>query len=205
MHKEILTSSQIKLLDLITGFSRAFYLAGGTAVALYIGHRQSIDFDLFTGSDLQLKNIKNKLAGSNVQYKILHEAYDQLHILTNDVKITFFNYPFDIPHEVIFEQIIKVPELIDLAAMKAFALGGRAKWKDYVDLYFILRDHFSIHEIGRRSIELYKDSFNLKLFRQQLAYFKDIDYSERVIFVREEPRGKEILQFLTQAATEPFI
>ena len=91
MHKEILTSSQIKLLDLITGFSRAFYLAGGTAVALYIGHRQSIDFDLFTGSDLQLKNIKNKLAGSNVQYKILHEAYDQLHILTNDVKITFFN------------------------------------------------------------------------------------------------------------------
>jgi hypothetical protein len=205
MYKEILTSNQVKLLDFISGFSRTFYLAGGTAVALYIGHRQSIDFDLFTGSDLQPKSIKNKLAGSNVQYKILHEAYDQLHILTEDVKITFFNYPFDIPHEVRFEKIIKMPELIDLAAMKAFALGGRAKWKDYVDLYFLLRDHFTIHEIGKRSYELYRDAFNLKLFRQQLAYFKDIDYSESVNFVSDRPEKEKILQFLIKAATEPFI
>jgi hypothetical protein len=204
MHKEILTSSQVKLLDLITEFSRVFYLAGGTAVALYIGHRQSIDFDLFTGSNLQPKSIKNKLAVSNVQYKILHEAYDQLHILTDDVKITFFHYPLDIPHKVRFENIIKLPELIDLAAMKAFALGGRAKWKDYVDMYFLLRDHFSIHEIGRRSNELYKDAFNLKLFRQQLAYFKDIDYSESVNFVNDKPEKEDILQFLIKAATEPF-
>ncbi len=204
MHKEILTGSQFRLLDLISEFSRAFYLAKGTAVALYIGHRQSIDFDLFTESDLKPKSIKNKLAGSNVQYKILHEAYDQLHILTNDVKITFFNYPFDIPHEVKFENIIKMPELIDLAAMKAFALGGRAKWKDYVDMYFILRNHFSIHEIGRRSNELYKDAFNLKLFRQQLAYFKDIDYSEAVKFVSDKPEKDDIMQFLIKAATEPF-
>lgn len=205
MRKAILTGNQVKLLELISEFSRAFYLAGGTAVALYIGHRQSIDFDLFTDSDLKLKSIKNKLATRNVQYKILHEAYDQLHILTNDVKITFFNYPFDIPHEVKFENIIKMPELIDLAAMKAFALGGRAKWKDYVDLYFILRDHFSIHEIGMRSNELYKDAFNFKLFRQQLAYFKDIDYSESVKFVSDKPEKEEILQLLIKAATEPFI
>jgi len=204
MYKEILTTSQIKLLPLISGFTREYYLAGGTAVALYIGHRQSIDFDLFTGSDLKTKSIKNKLTGSNIHYKILHEAYDQLHILINDVKITFFNYPFSIPHEGRFEKIITMPELIDLAAMKAFALGGRAKWKDYVDLYFILRDHFSIHKIGKRAIELYNDSFNLKLFRQQLAYFKDIDYSEKVTFVREKPEEEEILQFLTKAATEPF-
>jgi len=205
MHKEILTSSQVKLLDLISEYSKAFYLAGGTAVALYIGHRQSIDFDLFTDSDLKPKSIKTKLAGGNIQYRVIHEAYDQLHILTNDVKITFFQYPFDIPHEVKFENVIKMPELIDLAAMKAFALGGRAKWKDYVDIYFILRDHFSIHEIGRRSNELYKDAFNLKLFRQQLAYFKDIDYSESVNFVSEKPDNEEILKFLIKAATEPFI
>jgi hypothetical protein len=97
-----------------------------------------------------------------------------------------------------------MPELIDLAAMKAFALGGRAKWKDYVDMFFILKNHFSIHEIGRRSNELYKDAFNLKLFRQQLAYFKDIDYSETVKFVSDKPEKDDILQFLIKAATEPF-
>jgi hypothetical protein len=123
MHKEILTTGQIKLLPLISGFTREYYLAGEMAVALYLGHRQSIDFDLFTGSDLKPKSIKNKLTGSNIHYKILHEAYDQLHILINDVKITFFNYPFSIPHKGRFEKIITMPELIDLAAMKAFALG----------------------------------------------------------------------------------
>ena len=109
---------------------------------------------------------------------------------------SYFNYPFEI--------IIKLPQLIDLAAMKAFALGGGAKWKDYVDMYFLLRDHFSIHEIGRRSNELYKDMFNLKLFRQQLAYFKDIDYSESVKFLNDQPEKEDILQLLIKAATEPF-
>ena len=204
MYSEILTSGQNKLLPLISGFSGEYYLVGGTAIALYIGHRQSIDFDLFTGSDLNLKGVKNKLAGSDIKYKVLHEAFDQLHILASDVKITFFNYPFDIPHERKFEKIIAMPDLIDLAAMKAFALGGRAKWKDYVDLYFLLKYHYSIDAIGRRASELFHDSFNIKLFRQQLAFFEDIDYSEAVSFMHEKPGEMEIREFLTESATEAF-
>ncbi len=204
MHREILTPSQNNLLPLISGFSRDYFLAGGTAVAFYIGHRQSIDFDLFTGSDVKRKSIKNKLAEKEIAYKVLHEAFDQLHILIDDVKITFFNYPYTVPHEQKFEKIITMPELIDLAAMKAFALGGRAKWKDYVDMYFIIKYHHPIDEIGRRAKELYRDSFNLKLFKQQLTYFKDIDYSETVTFIREEPVEEEIIQFLNNSATEAF-
>lgn len=199
-----MTTGQNKLLPLISGFSREYYLAGGTAVALHIGHRQSIDFDLFTLSDLNLKSIKNKLAGGNIQYKVLHEAYDQLHILTHDVKITFFNFPFNIPHENDFEKIITMPDLIDLAAMKAFALGGRAKWKDYVDLYFLLKDHYTIQAIGSRASELFHDTFNIKLFRQQLVYFEDIDYSEAVSYVLVDPGEKDIREFLTETATEVF-
>jgi hypothetical protein len=48
MHTEILTSEQVKILPLISDFSRDFGLAGGTAIALHIGHRQSLDFNLFT-------------------------------------------------------------------------------------------------------------------------------------------------------------
>jgi hypothetical protein len=47
MHEEILTKNQLELLSLIRVFNRSFYLVGGTAIALYLGHRQSIDFDLF--------------------------------------------------------------------------------------------------------------------------------------------------------------
>jgi len=47
MHKEILDNNQLSLLDLVKSFRREFYLVGGTAIALHIGHRRSIDFDLF--------------------------------------------------------------------------------------------------------------------------------------------------------------
>ena len=97
-----------------------------------------------------------------------------------------------------------MPELIDLAAMKAFALGGRAKWKDYVDMYFLLKDHFSIKEIEQRAEELFHTAFNAKLFRQQLTYYKDIDYSEAVNFLKEDPGIEEIKRFLTDVATIAF-
>ena len=201
MHEEVLTRQQIDLIPLISGFSKDYYMAGGTAVALHIGHRRSIDFDLFTDSDLKPANIRSRLAKENLKYDVLHEAYDQFHMMVGEVKLTFFNYPYRIPHEIKFEQVITLPGLIDLAAMKALALGGRAKWKDYVDLYFIIKEHFCIDEIGRQANILFGDSFNLKLFRQQLAWHDDIDYTETVTYVREDPGEEKIRCFLTDAAT----
>jgi hypothetical protein len=103
-----------------------------------------------------------------------------------------------------FQNIINIPPLPDLAAMKAFALGGRAKWKDYIDMYFLLKDHFSIKEIEQRAEELFRTAFNAKLFRQQLTYYKDIDYSEAVNFLKEDPGVEEIKRFLTDVATIAF-
>jgi hypothetical protein len=140
MHNEILTSKQIELLPFIKKFQQSFYMVGGTAIALHIGHRQSIDFDLFTMARLNKSRIKAKLLQVSYMQVPIFEDYDQFHILINEVKITFFSYPFPVPH-LINVDFIKIPSLLSLSAMKAFALGRRAKWKDYVDLYFILRDH----------------------------------------------------------------
>ena len=71
-----------------------------------------------------------------------------------------------------------MPDLLTLAAMKAFALGGRAKWKDYVDLYLILRNHFSAKEICDMANALFADVFNPLLFKKQLSYFADVNYSD---------------------------
>jgi len=77
---------------------------------------------------------------------------------------------------------VKLPDIFTLAAMKAFALGRRAKWKDYVDLYFILKANHTVSEITEKGVEIFGNEFNEKIFRTQLAYFKDIDYSEQVIY-----------------------
>ena len=82
--------------------------------------------------------------------------------------------------------------------MKAFALGRRAKWKDYVDLYFILHHYYTIQEICKEAKKIFNQQFSEKLFRQQLAFHKDIDYTEPVEFITTAVPEDEIKEFLIQ-------
>ena len=144
MHKEIFSPKQIELLPLLKQFQKEFYLVGGTAIALYIGHRRSIDFDLFKLGRIKPKTIVEKISASDYPHLVTRRVTEQVNMTINDVKFTFYQYPFKIKATEIFEDILRMPALIDLASMKAYALGRRSKWKDYVDLYFILKDYFSI-------------------------------------------------------------
>jgi hypothetical protein len=204
MYLEVLTKRQSELLPLLGSFSRDFYLAGGTAIALTIGHRRSIDFDLFTGNPLQAIRIKNQFRAANIHYKVIHEAFDQIHLMVDEVKFTFFNFPYHVPAVRKRGSVIKIPDLLTLAAMKGLALGGRAKWKDYVDMYFILRYHYELPVLEARAAELFPEAFSAKLLRQQLAYFKDIDYSEKVDYLDIDPGEDKICEFLTEQATIAF-
>jgi len=68
--------------------------------------------------------------------------------------------------------------------MKAFALGMHAKWKDYVDLYFIIRDYYALEKIIERAKQIFGNEFNEKLLRTQLAYFQDINYQEKIVYLK---------------------
>jgi hypothetical protein len=195
MHKEILNQEQINLLPLIKTFFKDFYLVGGTAIALQIGHRRSIDFDLFTFKEFDNFGIRNKIKkeGWKIE-KIFKDEAGQFTFFVNQVQLTFLNYPFSIKPAESFEKIIKMPDLLTLAAMKAYALGRRAKWKDYVDLYFIISKYHSIKKIVARSEEIFKNEFNERIFREQLGYFKDINYSEEVNFLPGQAVDEEIIK-----------
>jgi hypothetical protein len=202
MHKEILSEKQKELLPLIRQFSREYYLAGGTAVALHIGHRRSIDFDLFKFSSLNHKKNIDRIAGLRLPYEVTWRETGQMNVTVGDVKMTFLEYPFLILPKKKFDNIIKIPDLIDLAAMKAYALGRRSKWKDYVDLYFILKDYYSISQISARASEIFEQLFSEKLFRTQLNYFKDIDYSEQVEYIGTPVPEDVIRTFLNEKSLE---
>lgn len=203
MHKEVLSKEQIELLPLVKGFNREFYLVGGTAIALHIGHRRSIDFDLFKYKPLRKKTILTKITSSNLPYIVTRNVSEQLNISINNVKFTFFEFPFIIETPCMFEKTIKLPDLLTLAAMKAYALGRRSKWKDYIDLYYILKDYYSITEISGRAHEIFKELFSEKLFRAQLCFFEDIDYSEDVEFLTGfDVSAENVKNFLIDMATE---
>ena len=201
MHKEVLTENQLQLLPILSECKREFYLVGGTAIALHIGHRRSIDFDLFKEKNLNIKKILEKLDQTSNKYIITRRVTEQLNLVINNVKLTFFQFPYTIISDAGFEKVFRMPDLLSLAAMKAFAMGRRAKWKDYVDLYYILKDHYSIVQIAQKANSLFKDQFSEKLFRAQISFFDDVDYSEKVEFLKTSINEQEIKAFLIDKAT----
>jgi len=197
MFKNILTNTQVELLGLIKEFNKQFYLVGGTAIALQIGHRRSIDFDLFSDKPLDTLNIIRRIKREG--YRIdatFEENPEELTMVINGVKITYLEYPFNIIPSVGLDDTIKMPDLKTLAAMKAYSLGRRSKWKDYVDLYFIFKSCLNLEEVSQKAREIFGGGFNERLFREQLCYFEDIDFSEGIEYVVDEVSIEVIKNFL---------
>ncbi len=183
IHKQILTKNQLDLLPLIKKFSKDFYLVGGTALALQYGHRRSIDFDLFTANPFDNQKILETIRRDYKINQIRVDEGNHLTLIAHQIQVTFHRYSYPIEHKIQLENIITMPNPLAIAAMKAFALGRRAKWKDYLDLYFVLQNH-SLKEIIRQAHKYYSEGeFDQKLFRVQLAYHQDIRYSEAVEYM----------------------
>ena len=187
MHKEILSKTQINLLPLIKTFSSEFSLVGGTAIALHLGHRRSIDFDLFIEKSFSNESLLNRIKNNHTIQIIMVDKTDELTLVIDNVKVTFYKYPYKIKYLDKLDDIIKFPDLLTLGAMKAFALGRRAKWKDYIDIFFIL-NIYTFEDVVLKTRDLFGSEFNERLFREQLSYYEDINYEEKVDYME----GKEV-------------
>lgn len=205
MHLEILNESQQKLLPLVSQFNKEYYMVGGTAIALHIGHRLSIDFDLFKNGSIKPKKIIDKFKDNNEKITVTLNQEGQLNLICREVKFTFFEFEYEVPHTILIEKAITIPALLDLAAMKAFAMGRRSKWKDYLDLYFIIKTHFSVNDICNRAGNIFGELFSEKLFRGQLNYFTGISFDEQIEFMPGfEVDESEVKTFLIDAALSGF-
>lgn len=195
MHLEALELKQKRIFNELNKFSE-FHLVGGTALALQIGHRISVDFDLFSKKDIPYSLLgKIKRVFKDYKIKIIVNHSEQLSIIAGDVKLDFVKYKF--PQILKLEEfkkvkIVKVPEI---AAMKAYTLNYRGAYKDYIDLYFIFKGKYStIKEIKKITEEKYKNEFNFKLFLEQLIYLGDIKESD-IKFLKEKVDKKELEKF----------
>jgi hypothetical protein len=151
-----------------------FYLAGGTGLALQIGHRGSVDLDFFSKNAFHTGTLKQELAGAGNLY-IMLETVDTLDGALDDVKVSFFEYRYDILFPLLFFRGVAVADLRDIAAMKLTAISSRGSKKDFIDFYFLL-EAFPLPELlhffeGKfRGIE-YSTIHLLK----SLSYFEDAE------------------------------
>ena len=92
MHREILNVDQIELLPIVKLFKNEFYLVGGTAIALHIGHRRSIDFDLFKSRKLVLNRIVKKITDSKQPYIVTRRVDEQLNLMGTSKNLFFWRH-----------------------------------------------------------------------------------------------------------------
>lgn len=195
MYPEVITSEAKKAFEKLNRFPD-FYLAGGTGLALQLGHRISVDFDFFWKKEIPeslLPKIKRVYKDSEVKKVFKHSQ--QLTVTVNGVKLSFVKYDFPVISEFINYQGIKILSALEIAAMKAYALGQRANLKDYVDLYFLLREKVSsLEKIISFCERKYGEEFNKRLFLEQLIYSKDIE-EIKIQFLKEKVDKLEIEKF----------
>ncbi|MFC1613276.1 nucleotidyl transferase AbiEii/AbiGii toxin family protein [Patescibacteria group bacterium] len=195
MKKEVLTNEGIKIFPFLKNFKN-FYLSGGTALALQLGHRVSIDFDLFYDKDIP-KNLFDKVKKIFTKHQISPSVNspDELTIFIDNVKVTFLKYPFPVLYKFNSYQGVNLLNIKDLAATKAYTIGRRGSYKDYIDLYFlILEKYISLEQIIDISKKKYKNLFNTRLFLEQLVYMKDIDDID-IIFLQKKTTLQEVEKF----------
>lgn len=207
IHKEVLSEEQLEMWDIVKHFcSTGYYLAGGTALALQLGHRRSIDFDIFWDKEINSQQILKKIFELGVkkgEIEVLIDTPDEYTLFIKNVKFTFLHYPFKISDHNVLEGV-KMVSPLDIAAMKVYALGRRGKWKDYVDL-FVIFQRSGYKEVVNRAREVFGSLFSEKMFLQQLCYFEDLDRSEEVIWLYEGIDTPHVERFLTELSVREGI
>lgn len=195
MHQGVIDVKRQKIFTYLTNF-KDFYLAGGTALALQIAHRISIDFDLFSEKEIP-KNLlikaKRVFAGEKIAVSVNNR--DELTIFVNNIKITFLKYPFPVLRKLVSYQGISLLSVQEIAATKTYVIGRRGSYRDYIDLYFIFKEqHVSLEETLRLAEKKYKNEFNSRLFLEQLLYLEDVG-DEKIMFLKTKVNKEDLSKF----------
>ena len=207
LHFSILDDKRREILPLFQNFSDdGFYLAGGTGLAIQIGHRDSVDFDFFKEGDFDTSFLIEKINEIFVSHKvsIIQQEKNTVSCLIDEsIQISFFGYRHSLLYPLIKSDYFNIASIIDIGCMKLSAITSRHLEKDYIDLYFILQ-RISISELLENFIKKYTN-IDRTLILKSLVYFDDI-VEEPILFKENNNVSLEkIKNFLQKTVKEHLL
>lgn len=177
---DILPSSQLQLWEELASVPAEFTLYGGTAVALHLGHRTSVDFDFFSAKAIDADALRREISFLH-HARTIQQERNTLTCLVDrggPVKVSFFGLPhlrsIAAPH-VATGNRLKVASLIDLAGIKAAVVQQRPEAKDYIDLDAMIRAGIGLPTALAAARFIYGPKFNPQITLKALSYFDDGD------------------------------
>jgi len=189
LRKEAISPLTLELLTRIQQkeYLKGFYLVGGTALALQIGHRLSVDLDLFSNFSFDTAYLLENLS-SDFDFKLYFSANNTLKGSIEGVKIDILahRYPYVCSPLVIENiSIISIPDIIAMK-LNAISISGQ-RIKDFIDIYYLLKS-YTIDDMLRFYKTKYA-AFNEVNVLKSLIWFEDIDYSDMPVLL-ENPKLK---------------
>jgi len=176
MKDYILNWNQKRILKKVKFLEKyGFYLAGGTALALQLGHRTSKDLDFYTLKHFKgIKMIQEfrKIFGKEIVRA--GELPNTVYLKIKATDLSFFRYPYKLIQPFVSYLTIDLASVPDIAAMKIEAIIGRGTKRDFVDIYYLIKK-YGIKQVLRFTEEKYPEAFNEPNCLNGLLYFKDAD------------------------------
>lgn len=204
MHYEILDEKRRLLLPKLEYFrTQGFYLAGGTALAFLLGHRDSIDFDFFHEEDIKNTTaLFERVTDTLPECKIVkvQEEHNTLGMIIDDtIKLSCMTFRYPLLENRIHTEYMDLASIADIGCMKLNAITGRGAWKDYVDLYFITNT-ISLADLMKH-LKYKMPSIDPMLVLKSLTYFDDLD-TEPILFKTTPVRDTTIREELTKRVSQ---
>jgi hypothetical protein len=173
-----------------------FIMAGGTALALQIGHRVSVDIDLFTPRRFSTQTLFQEVERLKLRPLVQQESEGTLTVLLNGVQTSFLHYPYPFVQDIVHQDGIALAGVLDIAAMKVMAANQRGARRDFVDLYFILKD-VPFRKVATTLVRRYgAHRINPINIGKSLIYFTDAETDPEPRFCGKlRPRWPEVKKF----------
>lgn len=177
LHEHILNQVQktvISRLDFLTNLP--VYMGGGTALALQLGHRTSVDFDLYNPEKFNVGSLRKLFLKKIPETKVLNEHPDgTLQLNINGIDVSIFYHPYQLIGDLVEFHPIKLASLEDISASKIAAIVQRARQRDFVDIYYLSQKlgFDKVLESAYKKFPWYGDSPGIIL--KSLTYFSEAD------------------------------
>ena len=206
IHLEVLDSERISILENLSNFRDMFYLAGGTGLALVLGHRDSVDFDFFTKESFDenrlIEKISNVFEGHNVKVVQLEKGTVTV-LIDDNIKISFFNYKYNLVSNLIETEFFNIASILDIACMKLSAICSRSTNKDYVDLYFILKEN-SLKDLLLKS-EIKFENIDRNVILKSLVFFEDVVEEPLKMILEKDLKLTDVQNFLNKKVRDYYL
>lgn len=176
LHLETINADTLELLKKLQSLEelKGARLVGGTALALQLGHRKSVDLDLFTSEANNIDNLTSEIKSISANTKLLSSSKNMRFYFVDGVKVDIVTYPYKWLSNPVCTDNVILASLEDIAAMKISAITNRGTKKDFVDLFFLLKK-FSMNQIMEWYKQKYPDAVLFSTIKS-LTYFDDAEH-----------------------------